>query len=164
MKRGFWFLRAIKFVIFLALFLLIGGCITMSLWNWLIPELFNGPVITFWQTIGLLLLSKILFGGFGKGFCGGRGRRDKWSGRWGNDWNNRCGMSKEEWKERMKEKWKGKAEGMSAREWKEQMKEEWKAEWKAKIEKMQKEWEANMEGMSDEEKEKFKKKFKFTIE
>ena len=37
--------------------------VVMYLWNWLIPDLFNGPVITFWQAFGLILLSKILFGG-----------------------------------------------------------------------------------------------------
>ncbi|MCK5137961.1 MAG: hypothetical protein KAR19_19400 [Bacteroidales bacterium] len=41
--------------------------IVMWLWNWLVPELFNGPVVTYWQTLGLLLLSKILFSGIGKG-------------------------------------------------------------------------------------------------
>lgn len=40
--------------------------VTMSLWNWLIPSLFGGPQITFLQTLGLLILSKIIFG-FGKG-------------------------------------------------------------------------------------------------
>ena len=28
---------------------------TMSLWNWLVPVLFNGPAISFWQTLGLLI-------------------------------------------------------------------------------------------------------------
>jgi len=37
--------------------------VTMSLWNWLVPELFNGPVIGYWQTAGLFILSKILFAG-----------------------------------------------------------------------------------------------------
>ncbi len=35
--------------------------ITMLLWNWLIPTLFSGPVITYWQALGLIILSKILF-------------------------------------------------------------------------------------------------------
>jgi len=50
---------------------------TMHLWNWLIPLLFHGPIITFWQTVGLLILSKILFSGFGRGHGRhhGRGRR-----------------------------------------------------------------------------------------
>ena len=38
-----------------------------ALWNWLIPELFHGPVLTFWQTAGLFLLSKILLTGIAPG-------------------------------------------------------------------------------------------------
>ena len=50
----------------------IGGLIlftfvVMWLWNWLIPEIFNGPVLGYWQTLGLLVLSKILFSGVGHG-------------------------------------------------------------------------------------------------
>jgi hypothetical protein len=37
--------------------------ITMYLWNSLIPILFHGPVISFWQTAGLIILSKIIFSG-----------------------------------------------------------------------------------------------------
>jgi len=57
------------------------GFVTMGLWNWLVPELFHGPVITFWQAIGLFALSKILFGGFkgkGGGRWGGRPRHEYW--------------------------------------------------------------------------------------
>ncbi|MFZ0281857.1 MAG: hypothetical protein WAL29_09420 [Bacteroidales bacterium] len=38
-----------------------------ALWNWLVPGLFNGPVLTFWQTAGLFLLSKILLTGIAPG-------------------------------------------------------------------------------------------------
>jgi hypothetical protein len=31
------------------------------LWNWLMPNLFNLPVITFWQALGLNMLAGILF-------------------------------------------------------------------------------------------------------
>ena len=41
------------------------GYMIMFLWNWLIPEIFGLTTITFWQAIGLALLSKLLFGGFG---------------------------------------------------------------------------------------------------
>ncbi len=34
----------------------------MLLWNWLMPVIFGLTVITFWQALGLLALSKILFG------------------------------------------------------------------------------------------------------
>ena len=31
------------------------------LWNWLMPAIFDLPVITFWQAAGLMLLVSILF-------------------------------------------------------------------------------------------------------
>ena len=39
------------------------GYVVMRLWNALIPDLFHGPVVGFWQAAGLLVLCKILFGG-----------------------------------------------------------------------------------------------------
>jgi hypothetical protein len=34
---------------------------TMLLWNWLMPEIFGLKAITFWQALGLNILSGILF-------------------------------------------------------------------------------------------------------
>ena len=36
------------------------GALVMLLWNALIPELFQGPMLNYWQAVGLLLLSHIL--------------------------------------------------------------------------------------------------------
>ena len=47
-----------------------------ALWNWLIPELFHGPVLTYWQTAGLFLLSKILLTGIAPGGSNSHGRKD----------------------------------------------------------------------------------------
>lgn len=47
------------------LFLVIFG--VQALWNWLIPDLFNGPELSYWQTAGLFLLSKILLTGVAPG-------------------------------------------------------------------------------------------------
>lgn len=33
----------------------------MVLWNWLMPDIFGLPQITFWQAIGISLLTTILF-------------------------------------------------------------------------------------------------------
>ncbi|HSU88200.1 MAG TPA: hypothetical protein VLL56_05165 [Terriglobia bacterium] len=63
MKRT-WALRGLKIVFFVALVALALSFVVMSLWNWLMPALFGLRVISFWQALGLLLLSKILFGGF----------------------------------------------------------------------------------------------------
>ena len=52
--------------------------VVMSLWNWLVPALFGGKLITYWQAAGLLVLSRIFFGGFG----GGPHRRRKFVGKW----------------------------------------------------------------------------------
>jgi len=41
--------------------LLISGYPLMWLWNWLMPIIFGLPEITFWQAIGLNLLSTVLF-------------------------------------------------------------------------------------------------------
>jgi len=48
--------------------------VVMLLWNALIPALFKGPVVTYWQTLGLLVLSKILFSGIGGGAHGDKSR------------------------------------------------------------------------------------------
>jgi len=58
--------------------------VVMALWNWLMPALFGLKTIRFLQALGLLVFSRILFGGFrgGIGFRGGRGFR-RGSGRHG---------------------------------------------------------------------------------
>jgi hypothetical protein len=48
----------------MALFVWIGGEVVMRLWNWLLPSLFGWHPVTFWQALGLLVLCRILFGGF----------------------------------------------------------------------------------------------------
>jgi hypothetical protein len=49
----------------MVLFVWIFGEIVMHLWNWLLPMLFGWHQISFWQALGLLVLCRILFGGFG---------------------------------------------------------------------------------------------------
>lgn len=50
------------------------GWVVMALWNWLLPNLFVGvKEIDYVQAMGVLLLSKILFGGF-RGHCGGHSK------------------------------------------------------------------------------------------
>jgi hypothetical protein len=45
----------------IAIMMVLLGYPVMLLWNWLMPELFGLPEITFWQSIGLNILSTILF-------------------------------------------------------------------------------------------------------
>lgn len=75
MKKKFWLILIAPFAI--ALFIWVGGEIVMHLWNWLLPGLFGWKVIGFWQALGLLALSRILFGGWGHGH-----QHDKHRGGW----------------------------------------------------------------------------------
>jgi len=61
---GKWVKRGVKIALFAALFVTVFGFVAMWLWNWLMPALFGWHPIGFWQAIGILVLSKILFGGF----------------------------------------------------------------------------------------------------
>ena len=47
------------------------GVAVMLLWNALIPQISGLPQINYLQATGLLILARILFGGFGGGFRGG---------------------------------------------------------------------------------------------
>ena len=104
MNRSFWLLRGLKFLFFAALFVALIGYVLMSLWNWLLPSLFQVPAITFWQALGLLALSRLLFGGWG------RGGRARWARR-RQAWRHRmearmAGLSPEE-QEKFRQKLQG---------------------------------------------------------
>jgi hypothetical protein len=103
MNKGLFFLKCA--VIGVAVVALLGW-VTMSLWNWLVPDLFNGPVITFWQALGLFLLSKILFWGFG-GKGHNRRHSPYWKHRFYEKFSKMPSEQREEFKRRMKEKWCG---------------------------------------------------------
>lgn len=77
-----WLARGLMFASFAVLFITVFSAIVMRLWNWLMPAVFGWHLITFWQAVGLLVLSKILFGGF--------------RGRPGGHWH---------WRRRMMERW-----------------------------------------------------------
>lgn len=98
--KKFWFL---KIAVFAIGFVVLGGFVVMSLWNWLIPSIFGLTTITFAQALGLLVLSKILFGGFrGGGGCFGGGRHHYWKQKMADKWSNMTPEQREEFKNTMK--------------------------------------------------------------
>ncbi|HPH02187.1 MAG TPA: hypothetical protein PLM00_01925 [Spirochaetota bacterium] len=46
---------------------LLFGIVIRELWNWLMPGIFGLGVIDYWQAVGLFILGRLLFGGFGHG-------------------------------------------------------------------------------------------------
>ena len=81
----------------------LGSLAVMLLWNALIPAIFGLGTITWLQALGLLALSKILFGGrpgWGRGRHRG-GHQSHWRNNFAAKWES---MSDEE-KQKMKAKW-----------------------------------------------------------
>ncbi len=76
----FW--KALKIAVFAIAIAALVSYVVMNLWNVLMPAIFGLHAITFWQSLGLLLLSKILFGGFGPHRGGGGPWRRRMRERW----------------------------------------------------------------------------------
>lgn len=96
MKRH-WLVRRLKFVLFAALFVIVFSFVVMSLWNWLMPALFGWHLINFWQAVGILVLSKILFGGF----RGHPGRHMYWRRRMMERWERMTPEEREKFRQGM---------------------------------------------------------------
>lgn len=72
-----WIFRGFKFLLLAALAVVVLGYLVMSLWNFLLPPLAGWHTLGFGQALALLVLCRILFGGFrGRGF--GPGHRGRW--------------------------------------------------------------------------------------
>jgi hypothetical protein len=83
--RGKWILRAGAIALLVVVGIAVFSFIVMSLWNWLVPAVIGWKAIDFWQALGLLVLTRLLFGfrGFGGWHHRGHGR----------------------WKQRMQQRW-----------------------------------------------------------
>ena len=71
--RRYRFLKVLKIAIFAPFAIAVMTFVVMSLWNALMPAIFAVHAIGFWQALGLLILSKLLFGGF-RPYSGGTPR------------------------------------------------------------------------------------------
>ncbi len=52
-------------VIGAAAFAFLFGYFVMLLWNWIMPGLFGLAMIGYWKAAGIVLLARLIFGGFG---------------------------------------------------------------------------------------------------
>ena len=107
--KKFWIKAAIFAPLAIAAGVYIFGSLVMFLWNSILPDLFGFGVITFWQALGLLVLSKILFGGFSGG---GHHRHSRSCHHRSDQWMH---LSSEE-KEKMKEEWRSRCRPQPERE------------------------------------------------
>ncbi len=96
LKRMIWIAPAA--IIGILLFIAIGGELVLHLWNWLLPPLFGWRQITFWQSVGILALCRILFGGIS-----GRGLHRSYSGRrMAERWRNMTPEEREKFRQSMR--------------------------------------------------------------
>jgi len=92
--------RAIFIPAAIAAAVFIFGSAVMLLWNWILPVVLGVKMITFWQAIGILVLSKILFGGFRQHHCHHGYHGHYWSGKWMNLNTEEREKMRSEWRER----------------------------------------------------------------
>jgi len=103
MKKSFWLKKILKGIVIGALAITLFSYVVMFLWNHVLVAVTGVLAVDFWQAMGILVLSKILFGGF-RGGNGFRGRgpwnpemKEKWASmteeerkNFKQEWRNRC--------------------------------------------------------------------------
>ncbi len=101
MKKKLW----LKIPLLITVAVFVVGWVVMLLWNALIPALFHGPTLTYWQSVGLFVLSKILLQGFGgrHGGPGGRWKHDKY---WKQRFAERMASMTPEERQKCREHWR----------------------------------------------------------
>lgn len=100
--KAWWMWKGAKFLAIAVVAFVVFGLVVMGLWNALIPDIFHGPSLTFWQAVGLLLLSHILLRGWGPWRYANGWRRDRWKHRFE---EKLVAMTPEE-REKFKEEWR----------------------------------------------------------
>lgn len=100
-NKSFWIRKIIGFILLFIICMLALALAVMALWNHVLVAVVNVQPVSYAQALGLLILSKILFGG--------------WKG--GGGWSDK----KKHWKATMEEKW-----GHLSEAEKQKIKEEWR--------------------------------------
>ena len=96
-----WLLYGIKMGVMMLLWVALCAYVVEILWNELLPYIANFRPINYWQALGLLILSRLLFGGLRFGGFKSEHHKKHWKKKWENHLNK---MSPEA-RERYKEKW-----------------------------------------------------------
>jgi len=101
-SRFGWFAKGVFFLVMAAVFVFVLGSVVMWLWNALLPDITGVKQITFWQAVGLFVLSRILFGGF----RWGGGRKKKWKAKRKAMWREKMAGMDDDKKAELKAKWR----------------------------------------------------------
>ena len=99
--RGRWILKGLGIAVLVAVAVAVFSFIVMSLWNWLVPPIIGWKAIDFWQAVGLLVLTRLLFGFRGFGWHHHRGHH-RWKARMQERWMALTPEEREKFKEGMR--------------------------------------------------------------
>ncbi len=102
--RGYWAKRAVFIPIAIAAGIFLFGFVVMSLWNCILPAVIGVGTITFWQALGILVLSKILFGGFHPKHGHSKSAMHH------HDWHHKWMQMTPEERAKMKAEWRGRCQ------------------------------------------------------
>ena len=101
--KGFWQRKPVMIVNFYLALMFIFAAFVMVLWNLILPEVIGVKSVNYFQALGILILSKILFSGFfGKHGWPGQQWKQEMKEKFSNmtpeekekfktEWKNRCG-------------------------------------------------------------------------
>ena len=112
-RRRIWAVPLIPFFILAVVALL--SFIVMSLWNIVLSPVLHIGVINFWEALGVLVLSKILFGGFPGGWRG-RYRYPGHFGYWRKEMYEKWQKMTPEEREKFKQEWRDRCRGVRREE------------------------------------------------
>lgn len=110
MKRS-WLKKGLIFMAFFIAAIIVFSAIVMELWNAILPAVIGVKAITFIQAAGILVLSKILFGGFSRRGGWQRGKHNQWRS---NMQEKFASMTPEE-REKFRAEWKNRCSGRGRR-------------------------------------------------
>jgi len=110
MKNKILMRKAGMFLLFIPLALFAFGSVVMLLWNAILPAVIHVSTINFWQALGILTLSKILFGGF----KGGWGSRRTYQ--WKDEMRKKISTMTPDEKEKFQQHWKNRCSGWGRQE------------------------------------------------
>ena len=102
MKKTFWIRKVAGVILIAAAAILFFTFIVMTLWNNILTPVLGVHVVDFGQALGILVLSKILFGGFRGGW---RGRRGPWDNQMKEKWQSMTPEEKEKFKSELRSRW-----------------------------------------------------------
>ncbi len=98
-SRKFKPLKVLFFIAVFIAFVAAAAWVVMFLWNAILPDVVGVKPLKYWQAAGLLVLAKILFGGFG-------GRRSNWKRSRKKHWRNKWMQMNPEERKEAKMRWK----------------------------------------------------------